>query len=108
MDDYSDTPVDDLVRAIRIALEWIEELVEEVTTEAALTRWSISCARYSRSIRRASVSVTETRGTPFLVAALAYRFCERDPRAESARSMRMSGTSHSTPKSTPALSAATP
>ena len=29
MDDYSDAPVDDLVRAIRIALEWIEELVEE-------------------------------------------------------------------------------
>ena len=29
MDDYSDAPVDDLVRAIRIALVWIEELVEE-------------------------------------------------------------------------------
>ncbi len=29
MDDYSDAPVDDLVRAIRIALEWIEELAEQ-------------------------------------------------------------------------------
>ena len=33
MDDYSDAPVDDLVRAIRIALEWIEELVEEKLAE---------------------------------------------------------------------------
>jgi len=29
MDDYSDAPVEDLVRAIRIALEWIEELAEQ-------------------------------------------------------------------------------
>ena len=36
MDDYSQVPVADLVHAIRIAIEWIDELIEEGADEARI------------------------------------------------------------------------